>query len=59
MISCLKTWMTYNRILNEKNKFGIISVPDYFYGHSKESKLLKILRETLGIIYYWFILIPY
>ena len=54
-----RTWMTYNKILDEKYDIGIISVPDHLNGYSKEIKVLKTLRETLGIIYYWFILIPY
>jgi hypothetical protein len=54
-----RTWMTYNRVLNEKYKIGIISLPDYKYNRSKIIRLLKTIRETLGIIYYWFILIPY
>jgi hypothetical protein len=54
-----RTWMTYNRVLNEKYKIGIISLPDYEFNRSKIVKLLKTTRETLGIIYYWFILIPY
>ena len=53
-----RTWMTYNKILNEKYEIGIISVPDYL-NRSKENKLLKTLRETLGIVYYWLILLPY
>ncbi len=53
-----RTWMTYNKILNEKYEIGIISVPDYL-NRSREHKLLKTLRETLGIIYYWIILLPY
>jgi hypothetical protein len=54
-----RTWMTYNKILNEKYKIGIISLPDYKYNHSRINKLLKTIRQTLGIVYYWFILIPY
>jgi hypothetical protein len=54
-----RTWMTYNKILNEKYQIGIISIPEYTYNHSRLSKVLKALRETLGIIYYWIILIPY
>ncbi|MGD0757179.1 MAG: carbohydrate-binding domain-containing protein [Bacteroidales bacterium] len=54
-----RTWMTYNRVLNEKYKIGIISLPDYKNNSSKINRLLKTIRETLGIIYYWFILIPY
>jgi hypothetical protein len=53
-----RTWMTYNKLLNEKYEIGIISVPDYL-NRSRENKLLKTLRETLGIIYYWLILLPY
>lgn len=52
-----RTWMTYNKILNEKYRIGIISVP--YYRKENEIKVFKILRETLGILYYWFILIPY
>jgi hypothetical protein len=54
-----RTWMTYNKILNEKYDIGIISLPDYKSSYSRKKKLLKTLRETLGIIYYWIILIPY
>lgn len=54
-----RTWMTYNKILDEKYKIGIISVPEPIIRHSRENKLFKTVRETLGIIYYWIILIPY
>ncbi len=54
-----RTWMTYNKILNEKYRIGIISFPDYRSAHSKEHKVLKTLRESLGILYYWIILLPY
>ena len=54
-----RTWMIYNRILNEKYPIGIISLPDYIYTQSRIYRLFKNIRETLGIIYYWIILIPY
>lgn len=54
-----RTWMTYNKILNEKYNIGIISLPDYKNEYSRKYKILKTLRETLGVIYYWIILIPY
>lgn len=54
-----RTWMTYNKILNEKYNIGIISIPDYIHIHSREFKALKTIRETIGILYYWLILIPY
>jgi hypothetical protein len=54
-----RTWMTYNRILNEKYEIGIISLPDIGRVNSTERRVLNTLRETLGIIYYWVILVPY
>jgi hypothetical protein len=54
-----RTWMIYNKILKERYPIGIISVPDYNYNRSNINKLFKTIRETLGIIYYWIILIPY
>ena len=54
-----RTWMTYNKILDEKYKIGIISVPEPINIHTRENKLFKTIRETLGIIYYWFILLSY
>ena len=54
-----RTWMTYNKILNEKNVIGIISLPDNMNRNSRKSRIFKTLRETLGIFYYWLILIPY
>jgi uncharacterized protein YbcI len=54
-----RTWITYNKILNKKYDIGIISVPDSSNQNSGIRSTIKIIRETLGIIYYWIILIPY
>jgi hypothetical protein len=54
-----RTWMTYNKVLNEKYSMGIISLPDTDKMISDKRKALNTLREALGIIYYWFILLPY
>lgn len=54
-----RTWMTFRKVLNEKTDVGIISLPDYGISHSGKSNALKTFRETLGIIYYWCILLPY
>ena len=55
-----RTWMTYNKILDEKYKIGIISIPeDRDKQINGKRKAFKTLRESLRIIYYWFILIPY
>jgi hypothetical protein len=54
-----RTWMTYNNVLHKKYNIGIISIPDFRERHSKIYKLLKTIRESLGIVYYWLILLPY
>ena len=54
-----RTLMTYNKILDEKYKIGIISLPENKNQFYSKRSVFKTLRETLGIIYYWFILIPY
>jgi hypothetical protein len=54
-----RTWITYNKILDEKYNIGIISLPDYGNNYSMTSRVLTTIRQTLGIIYYWFLLIPY
>jgi hypothetical protein len=54
-----RTWMTYSKILNEKYDIGIISLPDHRGRNSNKYKILKTIRETIGIVYYWIILIPY
>ena len=54
-----RTWMTYNRVLQDKYEIGIISLPDNKSQYSHERKVFNTIRETLGIIYYWIILIPY
>jgi Ca-dependent carbohydrate-binding module xylan-binding len=54
-----RTWMTYNKILKENYGIGIISIPDSKDTQSKRHKILKTLRETFGLIYYWLILLPY
>jgi hypothetical protein len=54
-----RTWMTYNKILDEKFEIGIISAPDGYRHQSDSAIKFNTLRETIGILYYWLILIPY
>lgn len=55
-----RTWMTYNKVLNEKYKIGIISISeDPLAVPSRFSRMLKTIREAIGIIYYWIILLHY
>jgi hypothetical protein len=53
-----RTLMTYNKILDKKYEIGIISLPDY-REHSRKFKVLRTIRESFGLLYYWIILIPY
>lgn len=54
-----RTWMTYNKVLNESYKIGIISHPEYEDLPTRKNRFFNTLRQTLAIVYYWFILIPY
>jgi hypothetical protein len=54
-----RTEMTYNKVLNEKYDIGIISLPENSTQYSRSRRVLKTIREILGIVYYWIILIPY
>lgn len=54
-----RTWMTYSKVLGKSYKIGIISLPDYRNNASEKRKVIKTLRETIAIIYYWIILLPY
>lgn len=54
-----RTWMTYYKVLNEKYKIGIVALPDVPTNTSWSCKVFKTIRETLDILYYWIILIPY
>jgi hypothetical protein len=54
-----RTWMTYNKILKEKYEIGIIALPDIKYDNSRITVILNTVRQTLGIVYYWFILMLY
>jgi hypothetical protein len=54
-----RTLLTYNKILSKSYKIGIISLPDNRESSSRKYKIFKTLRESIGLIYYWLILIPY
>ncbi len=54
-----RTWLTYYKILDEKYNVGIISIPDTKENLPGKRKALTVLRETLGIIWYRIILLPY
>lgn len=54
-----RTWMTFNKVLDNNYRIGIISLPDYKHDRSEKIKALKTIRETIAYIYYNIILIPY
>ena len=54
-----RTWMTFNKILGEAYNVGIISLQDRTDNRTDKSKFFEIIRETVAIIYYGIILLPY
>lgn len=54
-----RTWMTYSRVLSAEYDIGIISVPDNSTQRSPLRRVIRTLREAIGIIYYRIILMPY
>jgi len=54
-----RTWMTFNKVLNETTGIGIIPLPEDNKRKEGPGQLVKILRETIALVYYWFVLIPY
>ena len=58
-IHARRTWMTYKKVMDKSYKIGIISLQDSENSRSKRSKNLAIITETLDLIYYWIILLPY
>ena len=54
-----RTWMTYDKVLDANYEIGVISLPDYKENSSGKYKVLKTLRESLVLVWYWFILIFY
>lgn len=53
-----RTWMTFNRVLGKSYNVGIVALPDTVNKTGKK-KVRKTLREAIGLIYYWIILLPY
>jgi hypothetical protein len=53
-----RTWMTYNKVLDGKYEIGIISLP-FDISQSKIVNVISTIREAVGLVYYWVILIPY
>lgn len=54
-----RSWMIYRKVLGPSYKTGIISLPDNLTKDSMIHELFGTMREILGIVYYWLILIPY
>jgi hypothetical protein len=54
-----RTWMTYNKVLHDSYRVGIISLPDYNTNQLWRRRFLKTFRETVALAYYWLVLLPY
>ena len=51
--------MTYNKLMGESFNVGIISIPDFRESSLIKFKIRKTIRETIALIYYSVILLPY
>ncbi|MCE5348141.1 MAG: hypothetical protein LLG13_17900 [Bacteroidales bacterium] len=54
-----RTMMTYSKILDKKYNIGLIVLPDNRARDSKIYRVFKTIRESIGIVYYCIILLPY
>lgn len=54
-----RTWLTYNRIIDKSINIGIISLPESENPELEKSEFIRTITETLDLIYYWIITIPY
>lgn len=54
-----RTYMTYKSILDKSCTVGIIAIPNSSIPDSEKPGNKKILLETIQLLYYWIILLPY
>jgi hypothetical protein len=54
-----RTWLTYKRVLGKSYDIGIISLQEMPTSKSKQSPQLNMAKESLSLVYYWIILLPY
>jgi hypothetical protein len=54
-----RTWLTYRRVLGNSYEIGIISLQDLPTSKSRQSPAISKVKESLSLVYYWIILLPY
>ncbi len=54
-----RTYLTYKSILGKSCTVGIIAIPNSSIPDSEKPGSKKILLETIQLLYYWIILLPY
>lgn len=54
-----RTWLTYKRLLPDSIEIGIIPINEIPPATYNKKAKLSLLKETLGFLYYWIILIPF
>ena len=58
-IHARRTWLTYKKVLDKSCRVGIISLPDTSISSREKTGFLRSLAETLDLIYYHVILLPF
>jgi hypothetical protein len=51
-----RTWLTYSQILGKSTSVGIIALNDFSNMWYHKNHLFYVSRQTLALVYYWFIL---
>jgi hypothetical protein len=54
-----RTWLTYRKVLGKSSRTGIISLPGHATSENENSEVPGTLGETLDLVYYHIILLPY
>ncbi len=58
-IHARRTWLTYRKVLDNKFDIGVIPLPVAHAIEKEEPNQSEIVVETLRLIYYWLLLLPY
>ena len=58
-IHARRTWLTYKRVIDNSSDIGIIPLPATSEMLRDRLSRIETIAETLSLIYYWIILLPY
>ncbi len=53
-----RTWLTYRKVLGDKQPVGVISLPDPYHRFPDVAGVIYVAKQVTAYIYYKFILLP-